>query len=157
MNTAKVGILIRTKNRPLCLERAIQKILQQTFHKWHIHILNDGGEISLIKEIIDRHSVVLDGRISLHNNTESVGRGQAASQLISLSSEEYILIHDDDDTIEDRFLEKTTLFLDDEQNKNCTAVVVSNYDVFEEIDGKQIKILEKMINLGKDRIISLIS
>lgn len=146
---SKVGILIRTKNRPLCVDRAIFHITCQTFDDWHIHILNDGGELKVLEQVIEKYKEKIKGRITIYNNETSLGRGNAANQLISLSNEEYIIIHDDDDTIEKHFLERTTSFLDDKENENCTGVVVSNYDVFEKIDENSIHILSKTDQYGK--------
>lgn len=144
---SKVGILIRTKNRPLCLERAIVHIISQTFKNWHMHILNDGGNLEDIKSIIKQYDSRINGRVTLYDNRSSVGRGNALSQLISYSNEDYLLINDDDDTIENEFLEKTSYFLDN--NEKCVGVVTSNYDVFETIENNKIKTISKRDDFGK--------
>lgn len=144
---SKIGILIRTKNRPLCLERAIVHIISQTFKNWHMHILNDGGNFEEVERIIKNYESRIDGRVTLYDNRSSVGRGNALSQLISYSSEEYLLINDDDDTIEHDFLEKTSAYLDD--NERCVGVVTSNYDVFETIENNTIKTIAKRDDFGK--------
>lgn len=146
---AKVGILLRTKNRPLFLERALNKICQQTFSDWHIHLLNDGGETTPIKTLLERCNETVRHKISVTHNASSVGRGAALSQLLSIASEEYLLIHDDDDTIEPRFLETTVKFLDTPANSHCVSVVTSNFDVQEVVTPQGIVEVSRTEGAGK--------
>lgn len=125
----KVAILIRTKNRRLTLERALMGILQQTMSSWHIHLLNDGGDRHCVEEILNKYHDQLEGKITLYHNEQSVGRGGALAQLLHSATEEYCLIHDDDDTIEPAFLYETVSFLDNGHNSNCSAVVTGNVDI----------------------------
>lgn len=145
----KIGILIRTKNRPMCLERALQNIIRQSFADWHIHLLNDGGDTTPIERLLEKYSAVLSKKTTLYNNPTSVGRGNAAAQLIASSREEYLIIHDDDDTLEPDFLFKTCEYLDKKENENCVGVITSNYDVFEKIENNQIHTISKTDQYGK--------
>lgn len=145
----KVGILIRTKNRPICLERALQHIIRQNFTDWHIHLLNDGGAPAPLEQITGKYSAALAGKMTVYHNPASVGRGNAAAQLIASSREDYLIIHDDDDTLEPDFLLRTTAYLDQKEHETCVGVITSNYDVFEKIEGDQIQTLSKTDQYGK--------
>ncbi|NVN02750.1 MULTISPECIES: glycosyltransferase family A protein [Asaia] len=146
---AKVGILIRTKNRRVTLDQALRGLVCQTFRDWHIRLLNDGGDEAAVLETVARYKEALSGRISIYTNEKSAGRGGALAQLLNYSREDYILIHDDDDTIEPEFLVTTIAVLDDERNAHCCAVVTSNYDVHATIDGQDIRVLQTIASSGK--------
>lgn len=146
---AKVSILVRTKNRTLTLDQALSGIVRQTFTDWHIHLLNDGGDENAVLETVAKYADALQDRISIHTNEKSVGRGGALAQLLNYAREDYILIHDDDDTIEPEFLAMTVAVLDDASNAHCCAVVTSNYDVHATIDGDEIREIRKIANGGR--------
>ena len=146
---AKVGILVRTKNRNLTLDQALKGLVGQTFGDWHIRLLNDGGDGAAVRETVAKYKDVLAGRISIYDNEKSVGRGGALAQLLNYAREDYILIHDDDDTIEPAFLMTTVAVLDDASNDHCCAVVTSNYDVHATIDGSDIRVLQTVAESGK--------
>lgn len=145
----KVGILLRTKNRNVTLERALSGITSQTFGAWHIHLLNDGGNVDAVHRTVAKYATELDGRITVYDNAISVGRGGALSQLLKTAPEPYVLIHDDDDTIEPVFLATTVSFLDDAKNTNCVAVVTSNFDVYANVDDDGVKIKSIIDTRGK--------
>lgn len=146
---AKVGILLRTKNRNVTLERALRGIVGQTFGGWHIHLLNDGGNVDGVHSTVAKYAAQIDGKITIYNNKNSVGRGGALVQLLENASERYVLMHDDDDTIEPDFLKVTVSFLEDEKNANCAAVVTSNYDVYAELGDDEVKIKNIVDTQGK--------
>lgn len=147
--SGRVAILIRTKNRSLTLERALMSIAQQTMSNWHIHLLNDGGDHTRVRELLQKYHEQLEGKITLYHNEQSVGRGGALSQLLHSATEEYCLIHDDDDTIEPDFLYETVSFLDNDYNSNCSAVVTSNVDVDARIHNNHIHIENIIHERGK--------
>lgn len=146
---ARVGILVRTKNRNLTLDQALNGIVRQTFGDWHIRLLNDGGDEASVQECVAKYQGVLNGRITIYSTNSSVGRGGALAQLLHSAREDYILIHDDDDTIEPEFLATTIAVLDDVSNNHCCAVVTSNYDVQATIDGQSIHVLNIVAEGGK--------
>jgi glycosyltransferase involved in cell wall biosynthesis len=37
-------VIIRTKNRPLFLARALDDVLAQEFSDWHLYVVQDGGD-----------------------------------------------------------------------------------------------------------------
>lgn len=146
---AKVGILVRTKNRNLTLDQALRGLVSQTFGDWHIRLLNDGGDEAAVLQTVAKYKDALAGRISIYTNKKSVGRGGALAQLLNYAREDYILIHDDDDTIEPAFLMETVAVLDDVDNGHCCAVVTSNYDVHATIDAQGIRVLQTVADDGK--------
>lgn len=140
---SKVGIIIRTKNRPIFLKRALESVSSQTFSNWHIYIINDGGNAEELKPILQPYEKKFSEKITSINLPISYGRGGAMSLGIGVATEDYILIHDDDDTLEPLFLEKTVSYLDADKDDVFCGVTTSNYDVYEYVDGDRIITKEK--------------
>lgn len=132
----RVSILMRSKDRPLCLKRALEHLGRQSFRDFHLYLLNDGGDEGMVERLIAAARPVLPEHVTIIHHHAAEGRGQALAELIEKSTEDYILIHDDDDTIEPEFLARTVAFLDDHQNGAYIGVVTSNYDIVERISDK---------------------
>lgn len=132
---AQIGVLIRTKDRPLCLKRALTSLSQQSFKNFQIYVLNDGGNRQISEGLVTRFSKEFLHPPQIIHNPSSKGRGAASAALIAQAKEEFLHLHDDDDTIEPEFYAKTVDFLEIPKNNNFIGVVVSNYDVFETTDG----------------------
>jgi glycosyltransferase involved in cell wall biosynthesis len=49
---AKIGVIMRTKDRPILLQRALQSVTQQTFKDWQLVIVNDGGDPGPIDDLL---------------------------------------------------------------------------------------------------------
>jgi glycosyltransferase involved in cell wall biosynthesis len=102
--TPRVDIIMRTKNRPQFLARALDDILAQEYPHWHLIIVNDGGD-PVQAHVAQRPG--LDGRVTLLDLPESLGRGGAVMPGIEAGHAPYIAIHDDDDTWHPQFLTRT--------------------------------------------------
>jgi len=89
-----ISIIVRTKDRPKLLEKALQSIAAQTYRPIEVVLVNDGGcdlEIEKLKEILADVSL---NYIRLGNNT---GRAHAGNVGIGNAHGEYIGFLDDDD------------------------------------------------------------
>ncbi|MDP5209203.1 glycosyltransferase family A protein [Microbulbifer sp. 2205BS26-8] len=134
-----VAIITRTKDRPVLLKRAAESVEKQTFKNYVWVIVNDGGELSKVENIINLCGV--DKRkIILVNNPISLGMEAASNSGIHSSKSKYIVIHDDDDSWEPKFLEKTVEFLECSRNKNYKGVITDTQYVSEEIIDSHVKI-----------------
>lgn len=145
---AKIGVLVRTKNRNMFLERALQGIIQQTFSNWHIYIVNDGGDKTAFEHILEKYRSHLDKKVTLAHCDSSCGRGTASALLLSMCVEDYLILHDDDDSLEPTFFQKTIDFLEKDHQKTFCGVTTSNYDVFEHVEGQQVVIDQKLDTMG---------
>jgi len=129
----KVAVITRTKDRPILLWRAMTSIAQQTMKDYIWIIVNDGGEkdaVEKVSEAAKQQSIDL----KVHHNRKSVGMEAASNIGIKISNSEFIVIHDDDDSWDPSFLEKTTHFLD--KKNNYFGVVTLTTQVLEDFDGK---------------------
>ena len=127
----KVAIITRTKDRPLLLRRAMESVLRQTFSNWTHIIINDGGHPALCAmaaaEFRDRYA----GRLVLINNDRSAGMQCASNAAIASSASDYIVIHDDDDSWDKRFLAETVKFLESEEGTAYGGVITHTVQIQE--------------------------
>ena len=103
-NTPKITIITRTKDRPRLLARVAKGLELQSFGDFEWLIVNDGGAAPNIETVL--HPRIL-------NLPENLGRAGAADKGLREATGEYILFHDDDDSLKDRALEKLADALDD--------------------------------------------
>ena len=108
----RVGIVVRTKNRPLFLERAIRDVLAQSYQNWVMVVANDGGDSAQARDVVDRFATELAGRIVILDVVQPGGRCAAANQGIRAVDTEFVVLHDDDDRWHPEFLSTTVNWLD---------------------------------------------
>lgn len=116
---AKVAVITRTKNRPITLKRAIESVASQTYSDYLHVIVNDGGESKVVEDLVES-SRNKEKTLILHNET-SLGMEAASNAGIRMCDSEYILIHDDDDSLHPEFLEKTVAFLENNSSLYCAV------------------------------------
>jgi glycosyltransferase involved in cell wall biosynthesis len=110
--SGSVGIVMRTKNRALFLDRAVSSVLGQRYANWMLIVVNDGGDPAAVDAVLARHARHLDSRLTVVHNPTSVGMEAASNIGVTRATTDYILLHDDDDTVEPGFLEATIGFLE---------------------------------------------
>ena len=143
MKQALVSIVTRTKNRPLMLKRAIKSVIEQTFEDWVMIIVNDGGTVKPVEDLVENLDKKFKDKIVVTHNEKSVGMEAASNVGIKATRSRYILIHDDDDSLHPRFLEKTVSFLESENGQQFGAVATKVIRVIEEVMDDNINILAK--------------
>lgn len=152
--SSSVAIIVRTKDRPLFLERAIKDITAQTYKDFVIVLINDGGDPAQINKLVKKYDKAINGRLQIIHNQKSMGMQAASNKGIKNSRSEYIVIHDDDDTWHPEFLAQTTARL---ESTNAMGVIATTDLVTEKIQKGKIETLEsrklypglKYINLYK--------
>jgi len=99
-----VGIITRTKNRPVLLERSIQSVLSQTHENWIHIIVNDGGDRNSLDVILNKYVCRYLGRLTFIDNNEAIGAVPSLNVGLRACRSDYVVTHDDDDTWEPAFL-----------------------------------------------------
>lgn len=95
LTTSAVSLVVRTKDRPMLLTKALTSLANQTFSDFEVVLVNDGGE--------DVSSII--GRFKSHfpiqyiHNTTSVGRTAAVNQGLRKANGGWLSILDDDDIV----------------------------------------------------------
>lgn len=98
-----ISILIRTKNRSKCLQKALESVKKQTYRPLEVIVVNDNGEN--VEYVVKKALKHTDVRWIYHQNTTHNGRSVAANKAMSLASADYCLFLDDDDLILENHIE----------------------------------------------------
>lgn len=132
MPSPTVAVLVRTKDRPRFLRRALANIAEQTFTDYTVCVINDGGDESATRAILQASPLahLLEGdapRLMLL--TTSGGNMEAASNAgLAATDSEFVAIHDDDDLWAPEFLERTVGALRASEALICSTRVVERYE-----------------------------
>ncbi len=132
MSSPTVAVLVRTKDRPRFLRRALANIAEQTFTDYTVCVINDGGDESATRAILQASPLahLLEGdapRLMLL--TTGGGNMEAASNAgLAATESEFVAIHDDDDLWAPEFLERTVGALRTSDALICSTRVVERYE-----------------------------
>lgn len=133
---AKVAVIMRTKERPLLLRRAIDSVLSQDFRDFELCIVNDGGERDEVDHAVGEFKGIAAGRIHVVHNQTSSGREAAINDGVRSTDSELITLLDDDDSWDPHFLSAAVRVLDDPA---VMGVSTRSAVIYETIDGTQIE------------------
>jgi glycosyltransferase involved in cell wall biosynthesis len=129
-----VDIVMRTKDRPALLGRALASVVQQRHANWHLYVVNDGGEAAPVDALVATFADGLAGRITVIHNPASLGMSAAANAGMSRGTSPFIAVHDDDDSWDVSYLATATSFLLAPQNRRFGAVLTKWLRVSERFD-----------------------
>lgn len=107
----KVSVIIPCYNQAKYVSEAIDSVLNQTYSNIEIIIINDGS-IDNSSEIINKYAEKYEN-ITFIDEKENRGVIFARNKAIDVSTGEYILPLDADDTIEPTYIEKAVKILDE--------------------------------------------
>jgi glycosyltransferase involved in cell wall biosynthesis len=155
MRFARVAIVVRTKDRPLMLRRAIDDILAQTYKDWLVVVVNDGGNVERLNATLDLFSSKMGGRLVVISNSISLGMEAASNMGIGACDSDFVAIHDDDDTWDPAFLSRTVADMDSRGPDSSVAGVVTWSHVIVEEIREGVEILEKDRFLFNDKLHTL--
>lgn len=140
-----VDVVMRTKDRPLLLSRAIDDVLAQTHEDWTLTIVNDGGDPGPVDALVAVRRDAGRGRVRVIHNPVSRGMEAASNQAVVAGSHPWIAVHDDDDTWAPSFLARTVAWLS--AHPASPAVSVRTEIVWEEVRGQNVRELSREIFL----------
>lgn len=132
-NPPRVGIVVRTKNRPWFLRRALADIAAQGFDSWRVHVVNDGGDRVDVTRTVEGLPEAVRARVDVTHNDSPHGRSAAANQGVRALDTEFVILHDDDDLWDESFLSTAVAWLD--EHADDAGVVVRTEIVYERPDG----------------------
>ena len=111
--SATVTVVVRTRNRPAMLTRALASIASQSFDDYEVVIVNDAGDEAEVREIVKKQKNAVRSKITIVTNEVSNGREAALESGLAASHNRYYAVHDDDDSWHPHFLKKTVAYLDE--------------------------------------------
>ncbi len=128
---------MRTKDRPQFLERALGSVLAQTQRDFEVVLVNDGGSPDVLDQVVSRSA---DPRIRVLHSPESHGMVAASNRALAESDSAVVAVHDDDDTWDPAFLERTTNHLDE---TGAMGVVATADKIVERVVDGRFETLEQ--------------
>ncbi|RGE23192.1 glycosyltransferase family 2 protein [Leucobacter sp. wl10] len=111
--TPRAAVVVRTKDRPEFLRRAIGSIAAQSLAAWEAVIVNDGGDPDGVDGIVAEWPDAVRDRIRVVHSPESRGRWVSANAGVLATTAPYLVLHDDDDSWHPDFLRRGVEYLDD--------------------------------------------
>lgn len=136
-----VDIVVRTKDRPGFLARALDDVLAQSVEAWTVVLVNDGGHPDPVDVAVARRPE-LDGRVRVVHLPASLGRAGALDRGIDACRSSLLTWHDDDDTWHPDFLARTVSHLNTHDH---VAVAVRTEIVWERLAGDQYVEMDREI------------
>lgn len=128
----RVGIVVRTKDRPDFLARALADVAAQAFPDWEAVVVNDGGDPERVDRVV-AGSGIGDRVAVVHIAPGEGGRCVAANTGVRAVRADLVVLHDDDDRWDPRFLRETVAWLD--ARPEDAAVATATTIVYEELRG----------------------
>ncbi|QCR18668.1 glycosyltransferase family 2 protein [Agrococcus sp. SGAir0287] len=148
--TARASVIVRTRNRPLLLERALASIAGQTMRDLQVVVVNDGGDAARVEAQLEPVRDRL-GDLRVVHHEASVGRPQAMLAGMALADAPAFVFHDDDDSWEPEFLERTLAHLDAHPEE--VGVATRCTVVWEEVvDGEVRELRREVLSDGMTRV-----
>jgi glycosyltransferase involved in cell wall biosynthesis len=129
--TKRVGIVVRTRQRSDFLRRALADIASQTWDRFLVVVVNDGGDPAEVDRVVSDSG--LQAVTVRHIAPGEGGRCVAANVGVRDTGTEYVVLHDDDDRWHPEFLSRTVAWLD--AHPSDVAVAVPTEIVYEEKRG----------------------
>lgn len=136
---ASLGVIMRTKNRPVLLKRAIASVLSQTHSDWHLVIVNDGGEADAVDALVAATDPVSAGRIQVVHHAQSVGMEAASNAGLRNLATDYVMVHDDDDSLHPEFFAKTLAYLQAPPHPSVRGVITKTERVIERLSENDVQ------------------
>ena len=128
----RVTVIMRTKDRPLFLSRALDSVATQTFTDYELIVVNDGGEKAPVDAALASVPQPARSRMRVIHRERSTGMEAASNAALAEATGDFVAIHDDDDTWDPAFLLRTVAFLD--EHSEHVGVAVRCLVVHEEIN-----------------------
>jgi glycosyltransferase involved in cell wall biosynthesis len=124
--SARVAVVIRTKDRPVFLRRALASVSEQRFSDWECVVVNDGGDPGAVAAAVAELPEQTRARVSVIDSARSRGRWTSANSGVTATTAPLLVLHDDDDTWHPDFLERAVAYLDAHPSR---AGVVSRIEI----------------------------
>ncbi len=108
-----VGVVIRTRDRPVFLARALASVQAQRFRNWHVVLVNDGGEPGPVEALLEPEedgAVIAASRVTVLHLDPGVGRSAAFNRGLAALDTDFVTCLDDDDTWDPAFMEALLAF-----------------------------------------------
>ena len=132
-----VTVILRTRDRPLFLRRAVKSVAAQHAPDLTLCVVNDGGDRQTTEQIV--RAELPDGvEIEFLHNPAPVGQVEALNLGFQRVRREFFAVHDDDDSWPPNFLSEMTGFLLRPENARFIGAVSNSAIVEEDVENGRI-------------------
>ncbi len=109
----RVSIIMRTRNRPDLLERAMADVFAQSLHELELVVVDDSDDPAPVAAVAAALPEGQQARTQIVSRAgQTHGRWPAANAGLAVARGDYVSLHDDDDYWDPHFLTDTSAFLD---------------------------------------------
>ena len=108
----RVSVVTRTKDRLVFVARALLSVQQQKFRDWEIILVNDGGDAQALEQLLAQVPDVVRNKIVVIHHETSRGMEAASNTGLKAARGDLVVIHDDDDSWHEAFLETMVAAMD---------------------------------------------
>ena len=102
-----VGVVLRTRDRPVFLARALASVQAQTHRNWHIALVNDGGAPGPVDAALNTDTCeapIPEAKVTVLHMAPGVGRAAAFNAGLAALDTDFVTCLDDDDTWAPEFM-----------------------------------------------------
>lgn len=138
---ASVAVITRTRNRRVLLRRTLLSVASQTYRDYVHVVVNDGGNRDDVEQALRILTDEERARVIVLHKDERGGMEAASNFGIAACESEFIVMHDDDDSWNPEFLQKSIAAIGP-----SNGVITHSYVVDEQIDGETITTLSKRVH-----------
>ncbi|WP_455380531.1 glycosyltransferase family 2 protein [Acidihalobacter prosperus] len=147
----KIDIILRTKNRPQFLGRALDSVLAQTNGDWRLFLVNDGGDPLAVDRVVESRLDAFGQRLFRIDNRDSINMAAAFNQALVAGDAPLVACHDDDDTWHPDFLARSLSALESFDHFPVAGCACATMLVEEEIRPDAIVELRRRFFSGRPR------
>ncbi|WP_271299207.1 glycosyltransferase family 2 protein [Sphingomonas sp. CV7422] len=141
-----VDIVMRTKNRPALLGRALSSVVNQQHRQWNLYLINDGGDPAPVDQLVATFADELAGRVTVVHHPDSLGMAAAANRGMTLGTAAFVAAHDDDDSWDETYLARCTGHLLAPENRRFGGVLTKWNKIGEVFDGSHVELREALVD-----------
>jgi len=149
----RVGVVVRTRDRPLFVTRALRAVLAQTCPAWRLVLVNDGGDAALLEAALAADGLsaaFAGGAMRVLHLPASVGRSEAFNTGVRALDTEFVCCLDDDDTWHPAFLESLLDLHDQTRPLVADLGGVASLVTAVREDLVSVEGVETLVTLGED-------
>lgn len=139
---ALVSIIMRTKDRPAFLARAVASVRAQSYPVWELLVVNDGGDPSVVDAVVAA-AANDDRRVRVLHRPSSLGMEDASNAGLAAAAGRYVTLLDDDDTWDTTFLATCVAHLTRPRPSSVRGVVTHAVRVTEHDTGAGLVTLDE--------------
>lgn len=143
-----ITVIMPVYNAGQFLSDSINSVINQTYKKWELIIINDGStdnSLDLINTIIKKQNDLSKSKIKIINSKNNEGAASARNKGLNIANGRYISFLDADDVFKKEKLEKQYNFI----NKNNYCFTYTNVAYLKNTSTKDVKNMPKSLNYNQ--------